>query len=865
MFLLGLTALLLAGSVSGAGESQDPGRTSLPYTIEIPMQQNVPSAYVAYDIPPISIWFKTTVPSGTMTGNPQKDVEILRNTTATPFKKILGLFIKEKFALEIAKLAKEQPDSVNPLVFDFVSLDFQVTIHHDVVQQEGRRRSRLLGQLGSNGMWHLIFDAEFVGSAFFIKPLPGDIGADQLPSAEEMSDLMLSWLNKYFPNDAEILGGEILDDFRKSSSPILNNMDALHISTTGSPSMPTAVQEPEESPKTKWGHAFFTSLIIFACMSLVVVGFLLFRYSVPYILPYFQDHSIDPTHNTGSSLANVFPIHHYRSRTSTSDLHHDRALSPSRGGECESDHGKNDPLPGRRGDADEEMIIRAESDRWLKEHRPDLYEVVQKSTSSSSSVSAVSISTNSARPMDGPGDPNGESSQRRLAPLQFLFGGMFQSLKGKANQDAPPPPPLHHNENFVISDDNDIEAVFSEGLGPSLEGSPNWWGKVLQGLKGSKLACDEDPSTYDFPFQDFPRQDGTPCLIYSESGDGTSRVVRTENSDNANDSRPLSPTDPLSNDEFKRVLSLNSEDNNPLEEKKMEEDEFEDEIIFSSTQTDAPQFTEKLERLVAMRLRHYERQNLVQKHKKTREQRMQEESRQRELKLRRHEMELDMNEIEGVLAPRAIARRDRQSSEGNRSTSSSPTDPPGVDGSSLAPAVPLAMNDGRKPHHRSTASDPDFCTISSFTSTGSFDLNMQTSVGYIDAIMEGPEWSSPETATHSNHELRHPIPRLATNIQRNIAEDSEEEHEPARCTTKKRTEQTPLKPIYPAPNAVPSRTLQKAKMGRQRSHRRWSSHGTDPELKRQASVECLGDGRGRTTGSREDVMTFGIAAYTDFV
>lgn len=61
------------------------------------------------------------------------------------------------------------------------------------------------------------------------------------------------------------------------------------------------------------------------------------------------------------------------------------------------------------------------------------------------------------------------------------------------------------------------------------------------------------------------------------------------------------------------------------------------------------EFTEKLERLVAMRLRHYEKERILER---ARDQRRS-ERKKRDLQLRRHEIELHLEEIEASLTPRS--------------------------------------------------------------------------------------------------------------------------------------------------------------------------------------------------------------------
>ena len=443
------------------------------------------------------------------------------------------------------------------------------------------------------------------------------------------------------------------------------------------------------------------------------------------------------------------------------------------------------------------------------------------------------------------------SLQRKLnttAQKVFLRDVGWEPRMTRMPAEVPSPNPA---DISILMENQDLEVVYSDGSGP-MQGSPNWWGTIIQGLKGGTLACEEDPTNYSFAFQDFPRHDGTPCLIYSETGDDTESNSMGGIHSNY-DERPLSPTDPLSNEEFKRVLSLNGEESFEVQELGGGEEEEEDvEIIFDSSASKSSKFTDKLERMVAMRHRHYERQNLLDKHKKTREQRVHEESLQRELKLRRHEMELDMNEIEGQLTPRAITRRDRESSELARSSSNSPTDLAREYGSSAS----IALGDGtnRISHHRITASDPDVCSSSPMCSNGGFAMSNR--LDYIATINS----SNPESP------LR--CPQVLGESNNNDAATSTKQPK-ATLPDESATRDS----IHPSGTSVASKTLQKAKLGRRRSHRRWSSYGTestDTNIKKRASADFMDNGRPRIHAQQqpsndEDVMTFGIAAYTDFV
>ena len=250
----------------------------------------------------------------------------------------------------------------------------------------------------------------------------------------------------------------------------------------------------------------------------------------------------------------------------------------------------------------------------------------------------------------------------------------------------------------------------------------------------------------------------------------------------------------LSNEDFKRQLSMHvlteGADGGGL----------------SLEQDEDPEFTNKLERLIAMRHRHYEKERLIQKGRQAREQeRRQAEARERELKLRRHSMEIDLEEIEASLTPRALSRKNLQSQ------------------------TSFDYDVDRK-SHRITLSDSNYfaavdpsCASPSPKSTIS-SVEMQTIGGPSkrcdNEIDPAP---SPRSSWHTRH-LSDSSPRKKEVIGR------------AQALT---------------PSPIKSR----------RSHRRSFSHGTQ-EME-EKKVEHAS--HKRNDSNAEDVMTFGIAAYTNFV
>ena len=284
--------------------------------------------------------------------------------------------------------------------------------------------------------------------------------------------------------------------------------------------------------------------------------------------------------------------------------------------------------------------------------------------------------------------------------------------------------------------------------------------------------------------QDFPRHDGTPCLIFSETETGPAliRVMSSEAADNQT----------LSNEDFKRQLSMHDIHSGLANEEDLD---------------GGSEFTYKLERLISMRHRHYEKERIIQKARQARDQERLDEARQRELKLRRHEMELDVEEIEASLTPRALSRKNSMSTN----SYSFETDA-----------------DKSRKKHRVILSDSNY--FSAVDENG-----QENNAGTVElATIGGP------SLRHDSEDVPPPPPRVSSHA-RTYSDSS-----PRKLMTIDRPKPHPL-------------TAQPAK--HKRSHRKSFSHGTqETEEKKSDHV----GGHKRNGSNADDVMAFGIAAYANF-
>lgn len=280
--------------------------------------------------------------------------------------------------------------------------------------------------------------------------------------------------------------------------------------------------------------------------------------------------------------------------------------------------------------------------------------------------------------------------------------------------------------------------------------------------------------------QDFPRHDGTPCLIFSETETGPA-LIRVTRSETASGQA-------LSNEDFKRQLSMHDlSDNSDMAEEDGDAD-----------------FTNKLERLIAMRHRHYEKESIIQKGRQARDQERRAEARKRELQLRRHEMELDVEEIEASLTPRALSRKNSMQGQNT-----------------------FDADVDRKRTHRVIMSDSNY-----FAAVD--DVGEEGSAGSVElATIGGP------SLRHDLEDLPPPPPRGYSH-SRHLSDSS-----PRKLLRVDRPKPHPLK-TQP--------------MKHRRSHRRSFSHGTQ-EME-EKKIDYVG--HKRNDSNADDVMAFGIAAYTNF-
>jgi len=155
----------------------------------------------------------------------------------------------------------------------------------------------------------------------------------------------------------------------------------------------------------------------------------------------------------------------------------------------------------------------------------------------------------------------------------------------------------------------------------------------------------EEEQDYNFAFKDFPRKDGTPCLIYNGSTEANDiftapkspkEVSKDVAADAAGESDILNEREILSDEAFRQLLNMNASPS------------FEDTIEpLPTVGCKSPEFNERLSSLFAEKHRQYEKRSIVERHQ---------QKRKKEREMERRERQKDMHrELEALEAGMAMS------------------------------------------------------------------------------------------------------------------------------------------------------------------------------------------------------------------
>ena len=311
------------------------------------------------------------------------------------------------------------------------------------------------------------------------------------------------------------------------------------------------------------------------------------------------------------------------------------------------------------------------SDRYLSKHRPDW----MTSTSSSPTATAWNNSNPTRRNYQMPSNPlefiysafspssQTEGSNRRLTPRHASTLSDLEAV----NLAVSPSEYLDtvEQQNSKSWREHTHPSSKSGGMGQSIWRSvSSFWDDVPQPSQSTLQNHpppqsqaqhdddDDDSSNYDFAFQDFPRTDGTPCLIYNDDHElhnfsiGADESTIETDIDLDPEMNDLEATTPVNNDTFANLLRVNSQnglnhlndsidslDDNDMNSNSSDSDDSDQskETNDTGSAVDTKQntaFLNKLERLVQQRHRQYEKKSIVEQHQQARHAERQQERRQ---------------------------------------------------------------------------------------------------------------------------------------------------------------------------------------------------------------------------------------------
>jgi len=226
---------------------------------------------------------------------------------------------------------------------------------------------------------------------------------------------------------------------------------------------------------------------------------------------------------------------------------------------------------------------------------------------------------------------------------------------------------------------------------------PTLYGREIE-MESLPYVENDDPSNYKFAFQDFPRKDGTPCLIVDDDTllnerqrRESAKMIFTIGSDGDDDDdgslteRKLDDRTQVSDDAFKRMLSQNSSniDGSSLADKRsLSIDDgdtgsitlppLESSFLSSDNPPDAKsqEFQDKLSRFISIKIAHYENETknaaIVAEKKKKRK-----NVRERERVDRHKAIERELEDIEAefslTVQPRSPMRNKNKNNNGSGS------------------------------------------------------------------------------------------------------------------------------------------------------------------------------------------------------
>lgn len=598
------------------------------------------AVYALYNAPPFAVTFRTK-------STPALEEALVDSTTllsetgerdsslSYPIRTVTQTFLLEHFHsyIEDYRQAIPEGESFFQIYDHLVAVDIQTKLYVDDLSESIRRdRARTRRKLDQ----HVTLVAEMFPTLAFLEPED----KSTKPSNQQVRERFGSWLEDIFENHRD----KYLRELVQSDQELLREISALEIET--------GIDEKDDTGgyvdgwSTRTEKALLTMLVLLTFMGLGwMFLYLQQRHRHKLLIGDEPDRQQTPlTLERPSALTS-------RERLSSMDaVRHgsDTFHSSSQFGASQ---------------------ILEKSDKYLSKHRPDLYE------DNASEENEISVFGRSYQIPSNPfeyiysafAEPQGGHAQTQSNPeFQPSPRGAFTPRRPSSMERRPSSFEIQKG-NIAAPFDENVDVTGGRSSGHWSEGggylpmSTIWrnlssiWddvtaprqppvsdGLVMYSQEMEVFDEADDPEEYDFPFKDFPRHDGTPCLIYNDDSLAPRNqlfvIGSPRDDEEAIEPIPTDPTAPVSDSTFQRMLSQRSLTPS-----------FDDLTMEEELPARSPEFKSKLTRLVQQKHRQYEKRAIVEKH---REQRAKERKHAREQERReRHKvMEREIEAIEATFS-----------------------------------------------------------------------------------------------------------------------------------------------------------------------------------------------------------------------
>ena len=684
--------------------------------------------YALYAIPTFAVTF-TTTPTDELQTALDESTDLLSETgqqdssLSYPIRSTTENFLLERFKLEVSDLAEKDGDSFPPIYEELIAVDLRTKIYLSYIvadddQQEKNNIRTGASTQGGAANEKVTLVAEMYGTLAFLEPSD----KSTKPSNEAVRELFGGWMTEIFRDHRD----QYLRELVQSQQELLREISSLDI-TTNIDEIDPSKRSYKEGWSSRTEKALLTLLIVLSTMGLVWMFLYLRQRHRHKMLAQYDDGGIIDDDFSRPSMYNgaqssISSAPYSDSYTGGSIPRPGALTSQDRGSSLDAARHGTDTF--RRSSQAGAMAVLEDADRYLSRHRPDLYR-----SGSGSSFAEISMFGRNYSIPSNPfdmiyssfgADQGQQKPAEELHSPRSAFSPRRSSLQLQQENIAMVPESLeeHYDDEEIGMSPHRPLGYADGGAGPV---SSIW--RHLSGMweqpqpqqpmdqhqffypqqeQHLEQQPEEVPADYNFAFKDFPRHDGTPCLIYRddehqqmeeqkrrvfEIGDmNDDGLVDVAIDVNVEDVKPEDANTPVSDSAFQRMLSSHNLNVSN------------DDIVFddndgavtadrSTAKTaKSPDFQEKLGRLMQQKQRHYEKKSIIEKHReqKAKERR---EIREKERRERHKAMESEIASIEADFkSPMERAKKMQMSPKVRRSYS---PERDNIGGSSAAAAATL--------------------------------------------------------------------------------------------------------------------------------------------------------------------------------